>query len=59
MHVSPSDVLVNLTLHFKPQLTMRQIESAITELERDIRAELGPVKRIVIEPRVSKNRNQE
>jgi divalent metal cation (Fe/Co/Zn/Cd) transporter len=54
MHVSPSDVLVNLTLHFKPRLTMREIETAITELERDIRAELGPVKRVVIEPRVSK-----
>jgi cation diffusion facilitator family transporter len=54
MHVSPSDVLVNLTLHFKPKLTMREIEAAITELERDIRAAIGPVKRVVIEPRISK-----
>lgn len=49
MHMGPDDVLVNLTVAFKPHVTMAELPEAITRLERRIRAEEPGVRRIFIE----------
>ncbi len=49
MHFSPNDILLNLSLDFKNNLPAGQVESIITETERDIKQRHPQIKRIFIE----------
>ncbi len=48
MHLGPQEVLRNLSLDFRDDLSARDIEAAMTRLERRIRAAFPDVTRIFI-----------
>lgn len=50
MHLGPDDVLVNINVLFKDDLTTDDLERAVDEIEQAIRAVLPAAKRIFIEP---------
>lgn len=50
MHLGPDDVLAALKIEFADGMTTNEIEQAIDEVERRLRAELPHLKRIWIEP---------
>ncbi len=49
MHMGPEDVLLNLSVDFADGITSTDVESAITGLERDIKAAHPEIKRVFIE----------
>ncbi len=49
MHLGPRDVLVNLSVDFRDGLDSAEVEAAISEMERQIKAAAPQVKRIFIE----------
>lgn len=49
MHLGPSEILVNLSLDFEPKMDAEDIENAIFEIERDIKARNPEVSRIFVE----------
>jgi cation diffusion facilitator family transporter len=50
MHFAPQDVLLNLKIHFRDDLSARDVEEAVDRLEQRIRDRHPEVKRIFIEP---------
>lgn len=50
MHMGPDDILVNINVHFKDDLTTDQVEQAIDEIEYAIRKSVPGAKRIFVEP---------
>jgi cation diffusion facilitator family transporter len=58
MHLGPDDVLVNINVLFKDDLTTDDLERAVDEIERAIRAVLPAAKRIFIEPDTPKGTEQ-
>jgi cation diffusion facilitator family transporter len=51
MHLGPREILLNLEVEFRPEMTMPQIAGAIDRLESHIRARHAEVIRIFIEAR--------
>ncbi|NOZ66681.1 MAG: cation transporter [Alphaproteobacteria bacterium] len=49
MHMGPQDVLLNLSLDFKDDITAADVERAVSEMEREIKSRLPEIKRIFIE----------
>ena len=49
MHLGPQDVLLNLSLDFKDELSSEEVELVISELELKIKREFPEIKRIFIE----------
>lgn len=49
MHLGPNDVLVNLSVDFRDALSSADVEDAISELERKIKADFPEVHRVFIE----------
>lgn len=49
MHFGPLDVLVVMSLDFEDSLSARQVEQAVSDIERDIKAAHADVSRIFIE----------
>ena len=49
MHMGPQDVLLNLSLDFKDDITAADVERAVSEMEREIKNRLPEIKRIFIE----------
>ncbi|VAV93145.1 Cation transport protein [hydrothermal vent metagenome] len=49
MHMGPQDVLLNLSLDFKDDITAADVERAVSEMEREIKRRLPEIKRIFIE----------
>ena len=49
MHLGPRDVLLNLSLDFRNDLTASQVEDAISEMEDEIKATFPEVSRVFIE----------
>ena len=49
MHMSPDDVLLNLSVDFADGITSADVEAAITALERDIKTAHPEIKRVFIE----------
>jgi cation diffusion facilitator family transporter len=49
LHFGPSDILVNLSLDFDSSMDAGDIEDAIVEIERDIKARHPEVRRIFVE----------
>ena len=49
MHMSPDDVLLNLSVDFADGISSADVEAAITSLERDIKAANPEIKRVFIE----------
>ncbi len=49
MHFGPNDLLVNISLDFKDGISATQVEAAISDIERQIKAENKEVKRVFIE----------
>lgn len=49
MHFGPHNILVNLSLHFAPDLPARDLEEKITRLERRIQERFPDIKRVFIE----------
>jgi len=54
MHLGPQEILLNLEVEFRPEMTMPQIAAAIDRLESRIRARHAEVIRIFIEARALK-----
>ena len=49
MHLGPRDVLVNLSVDFRDELSSADVEAAISELEEKIKADFPEVRRVFIE----------
>ena len=49
MHMGPQDVLLNLSLNFKDDISAAEVEKAVSDMEREIKSRLPEVKRIFIE----------
>ena len=49
MHIGPDDVLVNLDLHFAPELGVGEVAAAVERLEKRIKAEHPPVRYLFME----------
>jgi cation diffusion facilitator family transporter len=49
MHIAPDDILVNLSVNFRDDLTTDQLEMAIDRIEREVRKAVPEVNRIFIE----------
>ena len=49
MHMGPQDVLLNLSLDFKDDISAADVERAVTEMEQEIKNRLPEIKRIFIE----------
>jgi divalent metal cation (Fe/Co/Zn/Cd) transporter len=49
MHFGPEQVLLNLDIEFRPDLSASQITAAVDRLEAGIRRERPSIKRIFIE----------
>lgn len=49
LHLAPDDVLLNVSLDFDDKLSSAEVESAVSNLERDIKADFPEVRRIFIE----------
>lgn len=49
MHMGPQDVLLNLSLDFRDDLTAGQVETAIDELDRRLKAAHPEIRRVFIE----------
>jgi divalent metal cation (Fe/Co/Zn/Cd) transporter len=49
MYLGPEDVLVNLEVQFQPAVSLGEVESAIRNIEEQIRSRFPEVKRIFIE----------
>ncbi len=49
MHMGPRDVLLNLSLDFRSNLTSDEVEAEVTRLERQIKAALPEITRVFIE----------
>jgi len=49
MHLGPRDVLLNLSLDFDDALSSREVESAISDMEHQIKTEFPEVTRVFIE----------
>lgn len=49
MHMGPEDVLLNLSVDFRAGLTSDQVETAISGLERRIKAEFSEITRVFVE----------
>jgi cation diffusion facilitator family transporter len=50
LHLGPDSVLLALKVRFTPQLTLKDLEDAINQLEARIREALPQMKRIFVEP---------
>jgi hypothetical protein len=55
MHLSPQEIVLNLEVEFRPEMTMAQIAAAIDQLETEIRTKHAEVARIFIEAKVLKS----
>jgi cation diffusion facilitator family transporter len=51
MHLGPEEVLLNLEIEFRPEVSPAQITAAVNDLEREIRSEHPEIRRIFIESR--------
>jgi divalent metal cation (Fe/Co/Zn/Cd) transporter len=49
MHMGPDFILVNISMSFVDTLTADEMEKVIDEIDRTIKAQYPPVKRIFIE----------
>ncbi|MBL4800470.1 MAG: cation transporter [Emcibacter sp.] len=49
MHMGPQDVLLNLSLDFKDDISAADVERAVSEMEREIKIRLPEITRIFIE----------
>ena len=49
MHMGPQDVLLNLSLDFKDDISAADVERTVTEMEQEIKKRLPEIKRIFIE----------
>ena len=49
MHLSPQDVLLNLSIDFKDQLTSQEVEREVSQMEREIKECFPEIKRVFIE----------
>ncbi|MGB0844268.1 MAG: cation transporter dimerization domain-containing protein, partial [Alphaproteobacteria bacterium] len=49
VHFGPQDVLLNLSVDFKDDISSAAVEATISEMERDIRAAHPDIRRIFIE----------
>jgi len=49
MHLSPQDILLNLSIDFKDQLTSQEVEREVSEMEREIKEKFPEIKRVFIE----------
>jgi divalent metal cation (Fe/Co/Zn/Cd) transporter len=54
MHMGPHDVLLNLSLDFKDDISAADVERAVSEMEREIKSRLPEIKRIFIEAQSGK-----
>jgi cation diffusion facilitator family transporter len=57
LHLGPSDILVNLALHFRDGLTTDEVEAAVDEIETNIRVAVPAARRIFIEAESLVRRN--
>jgi len=48
-HIGPSDVLVNLSIDFRDEMTSSEVEAAISDMEKQIKAKHPTVTRLFIE----------
>lgn len=48
-HIGPADVLVNLSIDFRDEMTSSEVEAAISDMEKRIKAKYPTVTRIFIE----------
>jgi cation diffusion facilitator family transporter len=48
-HLGPADVLVNVSIDFRDDLSAREVEAAISDMERAIKADFPSVNRVFIE----------
>jgi cation diffusion facilitator family transporter len=48
-HLGPADVLVNVSIDFRDELTSREVEEAISDMERRIKTDFPAVTRVFIE----------
>ncbi len=49
MHMGPQDILLNLSLDFKNDISAAEVERAVSEMEQEIKSRLPEIKRIFIE----------
>ena len=49
MHLSPHDVLLNLSIDFKDQLSSQEVEQEVSQMEREIKEQYPEIKRVFIE----------
>jgi len=49
MHLSSQDILLNLSIDFKDQLTSQEVEREVSEMEREIKEKFPEIKRVFIE----------
>ncbi|MGY8992139.1 MAG: cation diffusion facilitator family transporter [Rhodospirillales bacterium] len=49
MHLSPQDILLNLSIDFKDQLSSQEVEREVSEMEREIKVKFPEIKRVFIE----------
>ena len=49
MHMGPQDVLLNLSLDFKDDISAAEVERAVSDMEREIKTRMPEIKRIFIE----------
>jgi cation diffusion facilitator family transporter len=48
-HLGPADVLVNVSIDFRDDLTAREVEAAVSDMERAIKTDFPSVTRVFIE----------
>ena len=49
MHLSPQDILLNLSIDFKDQLSSQEVEREVSQMEREIKEKYPEIKRVFIE----------
>ena len=58
MHLAPRQILLNLDVQFRPELSAAEVTGAVDRLEQTIRAEHPDIKRIFIEAESFKERSE-
>lgn len=57
MHFGPNDLLVNVSIEFRDGISADNVEAAISDIERDIKADNSEVKRVFIEAQSRQGHN--
>ena len=58
MHLGPRQILLNLDIQFRPELSAAEVTGAVDRLEQDIRAAHPDIKRIFIEAESLRDRSE-